>query len=60
MELIVIAVLAVLMPIMTIAAFIIGYNMNAPKKIRVAPKKEEKRELTEDEKMLERIDKARV
>lgn len=61
MELIVIAVLAVLMPIMTIAAFIIGYNMNAPKKIKVAPKKKEKeREMTEDEKMLERIDKARV
>lgn len=60
MELIVIAVLAVLMPIMTIAAFIIGYNMNAPKKIKVAPKKEKEREMTEDEKMLERIDKARV
>lgn len=60
MELIVIAVLAVLMPIMTIAAFIIGYNMNAPKKIKVVPKKEKEREMTEDEKMLERIDKARV
>jgi hypothetical protein len=49
-----------LMPILVIWAFIIGYNMNAPKKIKVAPKKEKKREMTEDEKMLERIDNARV
>lgn len=50
-----------LMPILVIWAFIAGYNMNAPKKIKVAPKKKEKaRELTEDEKMLKRIDEARV
>jgi hypothetical protein len=53
--------MAILMPILVIWAFIIGYNMNAPKKIKVTPKKKEKeRELTEDEKMLKRIDEARV
>lgn len=55
MELIIIAVLAVLMPIMTIAAFVIGYNCNAPKKIL---KHSKKRTPTKDELMLERIDKA--
>lgn len=60
MELILITALSVLLPVMSIAFFIIGYNMNAPKKIRVAPKKEKKREQTEDEKMLERIDNARI
>jgi len=59
MELVLIS-MAILMPILVIWAFIIGYNMNAPKKIRVTPKKKEKREMTEDEKMLERIDNARV
>ena len=60
MELVLIS-MAILMPILVIWAFIIGYNMNAPKKIKVAPKKKEKeRELTEDEKMLKRIDEARV
>jgi hypothetical protein len=57
---IVLIVMAVLLPIMTINAFIIGYNMNAPKKIRVTPKKKEKHEPTENEKMLERIDNARI
>ena len=57
MELVVIAVLAVLMPIMTIAAFVIGYNCNAPKKILHHSKK---RTPTDDEIMLERIDKATV
>ena len=57
MELIIIAVLAVLMPIMTISAFVIGFNCNAPKKIL---KKSKKTEMTEDQKMLERIDKATV
>lgn len=57
MELIVITVLAVLMPIMTIAAFVIGYNCNAPKKIL---KHSKKRKPTDDELMLERIDKATV
>ena len=59
MELVLIS-MAILMPILVIWAFIIGYNMNAPKKIKVTPKKTEKREMTEDEKMLERIDNARV
>lgn len=59
MELIAIIVLAALLPIMSICSFIIGYNINAPKKIFRLPKKAET-ELTEDELMLERIDKARV
>ena len=59
MELIAIIVLAALLPVMSIASFIIGYNVNAQRKVLV-PKKKEKRELTEDEKMLERIDKARI
>ena len=47
-----------LMPICTITAFVIGYNINAQKKIlKPKPKKKEK---TEDEIMLERIDNARV
>ena len=57
--LIAIVVLAALLPIFSITAFIVGYNVNAQKKIFV-PKKKEEHELTEDEKMLERIDKARV
>lgn len=59
MELIAIIVLAALLPIMTIAGFIVGFNVNAPKKIFRLPKKAEN-EPTEDELMLERIDKARV
>ena len=58
MELMAIIVLACLLPILTITAFIIGYNVNAPKKIFTLPKK--KPEPTEDELMLERIDKATV
>ena len=57
MELVIIAVLAVLMPIMTITAFVIGYNINASKKIL---KLQKKRRPTEDEIMLERINKATV
>lgn len=57
MELIAIIVLAVLIPIMSIASFIVGYNINAQKKIFKVRKKEEP---TEDEIMLERIDKARI
>ena len=57
MELIIIAILSVLMPIMTITAFVIGYNCNAPKKIL---KRSKKRKPTEDELMLERIDKATI
>lgn len=58
MELIMIMILAVLLPIMTITGFIIGYNVNATRKIlKPKPKKREK---SEDEMMLERIDNARV
>lgn len=59
MELIAIIALAVLLPIMSIASFIIGYNVNAPKKIFRLPKKAND-EPNEDELMLERIDKARI
>ncbi len=59
MELVAIIVLAALLPVMSISSFLIGYNVNAQKKIFV-PKRKEKREQTEDEKMLERIDNARV
>lgn len=51
-------VLACLLPVFTITAFIIGYNVNAQKKIFKMPKK--KAEPTEDEVMLDRIDKATV
>lgn len=52
-------VMSALMPIMTITAFVIGYNVNADRKImRIKRKKKEKK--TEDEKMLERIDSAKV
>lgn len=57
-ELIVIIVLAALLPIMTIAGFIVGYNINAPRKIFRLPQK--KAEPTADEIMLDRIDKATV
>lgn len=59
MEIVAIIVLAALLPVMSISSFLIGYNVNAQKKILV-PKKKEKREQSEDEKMLERIDNARV
>lgn len=59
MEIIAIIILAALLPIMSIGSFIVGYNVNAQKKLLHAPKKTES-EPTEDELMLERIDKARV
>ena len=59
MEIVAIIVLAALLPIMSISSFLIGYNVNEQKKVFV-PKKKEKREKTEDEIMLERIDNARV
>ena len=59
MELIAIIVLAALIPILSITAFIVGYNINAPKKVFRIPKKT-KTEKSEDELMLERIDKAKV
>ena len=52
-------VMSLVMPILVIGAFIIGYNINAPRKI-MKPKPKKKKEMTEDEKMLERIDKARI
>lgn len=58
MELIAIVVLAVLLPIMSIASFIVGYNVNAQRKIFKIPAK--KAEPTADEIMLDRIDKATV
>ena len=58
MELAVIAILSVLLPVMSIASFVIGYNVNAPK--RILARKPKKAEPTEDEKMLERIDNARI
>ena len=57
MELIVIVILAALLPIMTITAFVIGYNCNAQKKIL---KRTKKHKPTKDEIMLERIDKATI
>ena len=57
MELIIITILAVLLPFCTITAFIVGYNVNASKKIFHRTKKDAP---TEDEIMLERIDKATV
>ena len=57
-ELIAIIVLAALLPIMTIAGFVVGYNINAPRKIFRLPQK--KAEPTADEIMLDRIDKATV
>lgn len=52
-------IMSVLTPILCIASFIVGYNVNAPKKIMKIRKKN-KEELTEDEKMLQRIDNAKV
>ena len=57
MELIIIAILAALLPITTITAFIVGFNLNAPKKIG---KRAKKHEPTADEVMLQRIDNATV
>lgn len=59
MELVAIIVLSALLPIMTIAAFVIGYNVNAPRKI-LKPKPKKTAVKTEDEIMLERIDNAKV
>lgn len=58
MELIAIIILACLLPIMTIAGFVVGYNINAPRKIFRMPAK--KAQPTADEIMLDRIDKATV
>lgn len=52
-------IMSALMPILTITAFVVGYNVNADRKI-LRIKRRKKEEKTEDEKMLERIDSARV
>ena len=57
MELIVIIILACLLPVFSITAFIIGYNVNAQKKIFVKPKKAEP---TPEQELLDRIDRAEV
>lgn len=57
MELIIIAILAIMLPIMTITAFVIGYNCNAQRKI-LKPHKKQKP--TQDQIMLDRIDKATI
>ena len=57
MVLIAFMVMSALLPVMTITAFIIGYNVNAQKKIFRKPKKVEP---TADQIMLDRIDKAQV
>lgn len=59
MELIVIIILSALLPIFTISAFIIGYNVNAQRKI-MQIKKPKKSEPSADEQMLERINKATI
>ena len=60
MELIALLIMSVLLPVCSITAFIIGYNVNAEKKILKPKKKAKKAEPTEDEIMLDRIDKATV
>ena len=60
MELVIITVLSALLPIMSILSFIVGYNLNAPTQKRVFKPKEKGREQTEAEKMIERIDNARI
>ena len=52
-------VMSALMPILTITAFIIGYNVNADRKI-MKFKRKKKEEKTEDEKLLDFIDSAKV
>lgn len=51
-------VMSALLPIFSITAFIIGYNVNAQKKIFKLPKKAE--DPTPEQEMLDRIDKATV
>ena len=59
MIIIALIIMSALMPILTITAFVVGYNVNADRKI-LRIKRRKKEEKTEDEKMLERIDSARV
>ena len=57
MELTIIAILSALLPIFTITGFIVGYNVNAPRKIAARTRKIEP---TKDEKTLEWLDSATV
>lgn len=50
-------ILAVLTPFLTISAFVIGYNVNADRKLF---KRKTKTEKTEREALLEKIDNAKV
>lgn len=50
--------MAILTPFLTISAFVIGFNLNAPRKILA--KKPKASERTEEQVMLERIDNAQV
>ena len=60
MELIALLIMSALLPVLTITAFVVGYNVNAEKKILQPKKKPKKAELTEEEKILDKIDKATV
>lgn len=60
MEIIALVTMAALTPILTITAFIVGYNVNANKKIGTGIIRKKKHEPTDDEKMLQRIDNAKV
>jgi hypothetical protein len=53
-----VVIMSVLLPVCTITAFIIGYNINADRKIRLS--KPKKPELSETEELLEQIDSATV
>ena len=53
MELYALIFMSLLLPVTTIAAFILGYNVNAPVKLLKPKKKHVK---TEEEELLERID----
>lgn len=55
--LILIVVLSIALPIMTITAFVIGYNINAQKKILKLNKKHKK---TDSEILLEQIENVRA
>lgn len=45
--------LSIMLPVMTITGFIVGYNVNAPRKIFTKAKKQPK---TDSELLLEKID----
>lgn len=57
MTVVALVVMAALSPVVAIFSFIMGYNINAQRKLFQRAKKHEK---TEEEKLLERIDNARI